>query len=630
MSTQPAADPGSEPRSDERRVVAVTAWLVLALAAALLTPLMMTPFLGDDTYQSVVLGQTADAGESVLKLILDVSGQGLHQDGRIELLALAQYFGIFAAVPNLLAYKAVQVAFVLLNLGTLYLFLRSIKVARLTSLVMVALALTTLQIRVYHDPLLGFSLLYPVMLELNLLSFLLFAKYLDTQRMSAIAWSAVLFILALFYYETSYPLSIVHVLIAVRMRGWSAWRTATPFVVFSAVFFAAALVIRRVVHMAPGSTYHLGLDPSLYLATLAKQLVAAVPLSYTLNLGPELFGSWWQAYDYAPWFTLLPIAILGTAALALPLIKGRRVVLSEAGLGRIALIGAALWFFSAVLLATLPRYQSELRFGLGYLPVYFEDYGAALVLASGVIALLQLVARHANTWQWCTAAVAVALVFSFVLSVTYAANAFVVHKYEPEKYGRELVWSAVHGGALRHLSAGDTVFINGPSETMRHFEDSRNSKFFMRQASGVDVVTRPVESVASDLGCRAFPCVANAKNAYVMVSIPLDGRSGYSVVGRIVSVVTVSEGGVSATTPALRDVEVFTMGPQLGTRPADTAYDVRWLVSGCPGKAATRRYTASLDQLATERSGPEWRLATLPASCGAIPLASVGISSSGL
>ncbi|MDP9024758.1 MAG: hypothetical protein M3N13_05225, partial [Candidatus Eremiobacteraeota bacterium] len=268
MKGQPVSTAGHHDtptaNGQDDRTAAVTTWLLFAVATSMIIPLVMTSFLGDDIFDSVVDGVTAYTGTSLSRFVLDVNWGIFKSDGRLQMPALFQYFGIFAAVPNLLAYKFLQIICVLINLGTFYVFLRSLRVARLTSLVIVALAIATLQVRVYHDPILGFSVLYQTMLEFNLISFILFARYCRTDRSIDLAASAFFFFLALFYYETSYPLAAVHVFIAVRLKGWSGWRRATPLLGLSGFFFALSLGVRHFVNMRPTADYRLGLDPLLY------------------------------------------------------------------------------------------------------------------------------------------------------------------------------------------------------------------------------------------------------------------------------------------------------------------------------------------------------------------------------
>jgi hypothetical protein len=514
---------------------------------------------------------------------------------------------------------------VLVNLVTLYALLRALRVRLLTALVFVAVALTTLQLRVYHDPILGFSLLYQVMLEFNLLSFTLFARYCQNRRRIELVASAFFFFMALFYYETSYPLSIVHVIIAARFGGWGKWRDALPFLGLSALFFALSLSVRHFVHMAPQAMYRLGLDPVLYLQTLAKQIVAAIPLSYIYFTAPHVFTSWWHVYDSAPLFLIVTVGIVSFAALAFPLLHGRDILRGESGLKAIAMIGAAFWFFSAVLVAVLPRYQIELQFGLGYLPVYFEYFGAALVFGSIAIALLRHLAERATSRQWQATSVATALVFAFVIATTYSANAFVINTFASEKYGRSFLSSAVESGLLRNVASGDRLFVNGTSESVRHYGDFRDAKYFFFQETGRKIDARSMDAIDEYHRCRRAVCGVAGRSAFVMSNGPLDARSGSAIVGRITAVGRVLQGGVSTLTPMLEDVVVFVSGPELGDRSRSAAYGIAWQTLPCRGAAGFAGHSARLDTLPDVRSGGDWRIVALPKACGAIPLASVGI-----
>jgi hypothetical protein len=243
--------------------------------------------------------------------------------------------------------------------------------------------------------------------------------------------------------------------------------------------------------------------------------------------------------------------------------------------------------------------------------------------------VLRFIARLTNPLQWKVMSVAVALAFAFVMSLTYSANAFVINTFAGEKYGRSFLTDAIQNGVLREVAAGDTLFVNGITESVRHFGDFRDSKYFIFQASGKKITTLSLDSVVDYFHCRTARCSVNTNTAFVMMNSPLDARTGYAIVGRISGVIRVTQGGISVSTPTLRDVLLYTSGPQLGSKAPAGAYGASWQSMGCTPRDRLADHDVRLNQLPDVRSGNDWRIVALPRSCGAIPLASLGVYSLG-
>jgi hypothetical protein len=101
--------------------------------------------------------------------------------------------------------------------------------------------------------------------------------------------------------------------------------------------------------------------------------------------------------------------------------------MAQANPGRAApnyrLLGALsvlLWLLPAAMISLSPRYQSELTFGVGYLPVYIQYFGVGLLVACAVHWLL---ARLGSAPRWAGgAALLLAWLLGNVAAATHEAN----------------------------------------------------------------------------------------------------------------------------------------------------------------------------------------------------------------
>jgi hypothetical protein len=531
-------------------------------------------------------------------------------------------YGIFHLIHSLAVYKLVQVLVVALNVVTFYALLRQLRLSIGTSLAAVLVVLSTFQYRVYSDAILGFAISYPTILEADLLSFLLFAMYFNSGRRRDLVASIVLFAFALGLYETSYPLSLVFVFIALRLRRGNPLPVAAPFLALSAAFVGAELAMRHFIHMNAAAVYRLQLDPGAYLTTLAQQVTGAVPLTYLGFHGAELAAR--GIYPGAPWFLLAAAFVVAFAAGGLVLGKHRAEITGERDLWPLIGAGVALWILPAVLVSAIPRYQLESSWGVAYLPVYMSGFGFALAATAVGARLLRLLGGTRESWRWRIVAAGAAALFALVLSATYATNARVIDIFAVEKNGHTLVGATIGHGLLGRLSNGDTLFVNGATMELRIFGNFTDPSNYFRAQAGERWNVFPLSDLAQRL-CRA-PCRSSERGVYAMENITLDARSGYSVVGRVVGARPLP--GESSANALVVDAQLLLTGPYLADPALDGSYAVQWDGIGCRGSGDDLPQATPLDRLPVLRAGPEWRVVALETPCSAIDLASVTIYSS--
>src|SRR5438105_2233357 len=142
----------------------------------LLSPLLHCGYNGDDLINSSMPGILAEHATNVPSFIAYHIDKGVHQAGRFFPFVF-YYFVIFASVRDLFVYRLLTLLMIGLNL---FLFTRL--VSRLTAsprLGMASALLTPLlfQFRAYHDPILSFCFLLPLLWTLLLGSLLLLDRY---------------------------------------------------------------------------------------------------------------------------------------------------------------------------------------------------------------------------------------------------------------------------------------------------------------------------------------------------------------------------------------------------------------------------------------------------------------------
>jgi hypothetical protein len=114
-----------------------------------------------------------------------------------------------------------------------------------------------------------------------------------------------------------------------------------------------------------------------------------------------------------------------------------------------------------------PKYQTELAlpvlgFGVGYLPVYAQYFGVALLLLAGAMLGWRLLERPA-------VAAGAALLVALIVGHTYAANlALVRNLYAWERGIRDNLEGALATGLLDEVPEGATVLLDNPHGMWHH------------------------------------------------------------------------------------------------------------------------------------------------------------------
>jgi len=431
--------------------IAARYWVPLALAIgafALLSPGLSTGWFGDDTLLSTIPGALARV--SFWDMVSGLYLWGLHTGVRrpgLDLVTIA----VFAVFTNRFVYKLFLLALTLLALelarrcfarwwGTPF--------ANAGSLC----TILCFQIRNYHDPLIAYNAVQQLVAIGTFGSILLFTRWLETGRGKFLVASIAAFVLAASCYETVYLLCILHVIVAWWKRSFAvALRKAAPFITIGASLCALELATLWSAHVAGTEGYAMSSDVVSYLRALGDQLSAALPLSYPLSQAdhrtwpPKLF----LGLPVGMGAVLLFLWFAGLSAAIFKLMRGRVAPNSHETIP----FGLALWILPALLIALSAKYQHELHFGLGYLPVLLEYFGAGIVSATVLAKAMGTLARPA-------ALAVVVGVFPGIALATFASNRLVeIETRAAYLTSRDAFVAALEHGLLSGVGPNATVGI---------------------------------------------------------------------------------------------------------------------------------------------------------------------------
>jgi hypothetical protein len=456
-------------------------WLLIgtvALTLFYISPLLHTGFLADDAGSSLVRGITRYYDITIYQLIIGDIKAWLAQ-ARFFPLASVYIYMTFYLIPSLFLYKIFIIGLILLDLLLFHQLVR--RICPLAGLAEFSLLLIIMlfQFRIYHDPILGFAGFLQFILLDVLLSLLCLCLYLDLMKPRWLIASVMLYLVGLLTYEMTYPLFLLHFLCARHYtRSWKqAMRTTAPFFALAALCASACVFLRVILGRTVHPAYAPNTDVSLFLFTLSKQLFASLPLSYALTAGGGYLPAWPRLGQGLPALACFAASLVIAFASLREMARDRARCESVTSLRTLPL-AIALWVLPGLLVCLSPRYQQEIYWGVGQLPVYIECFGLGLLLASAV-------AFFANRLLFRTGLYRVwAILASLTVATVLAINGHINHRIA-QRWGfgwyheRVQVEAALAAGLAEGVPDGSSVI---PGHKYPWWHDVFGSYFYSLHA----------------------------------------------------------------------------------------------------------------------------------------------------
>ena len=432
--------------------------LILFLTAASLSMLLRSGYYWDDALNSTVyLAQKKDA-VSTFRHVLDFMAEYLHL-GRINVLSIYYYF--FFYIENVTIYKALIILSILANQLIFRKVLRECGVSLSGARMGMLLIPLMLQTRAYQDPVSGFYSLMQVLTAEMLLCAMFLHRWLEDGKRKNLGLSLLFFGMGLMTYEVCFPfLLMICVLIWVHRGNFvRAVRDSLPFVGLTILMLAAVFIVRK--RFVTDTTYSgvaFSLEPERILRAFLTQLCAGLPLSfYSAAYQASVLGNAYPAatimnYDFASFLRhirLTDLVIL--AGFIVLIVNSSKVMIQDEAhddrhpcctTGGLLILGLSFAILPTVTVAFSERYQGQLMPGLGYLPVYMQYYGIAMLL----LWIMRRLKKSVGLRSFGLSAFSLILLLN--LHNNRAVTEILNHSfYEPRNAGE----AALHGGILDFL-----------------------------------------------------------------------------------------------------------------------------------------------------------------------------------
>lgn len=353
---------------------------------------------------------------------------------------IVEKYLVFHLFTNLVAYKLLLIVTTLIAVD---MFRRCVQAYTTTALgVLSALMVVALFLaHGYQDALLAYNAMPQFVAIAVIGSLMAFRKALLERSRPMAALSLALYAAAALTYEDVYILCVLYPLLARFVSG--NWRAAVrtgwsqPALALCLTIFGLAM--RAWARIPPDALYAASLNPPSLSRTALYQLTAALPLAY------------WLAEPLRV-LTLSPAVPIVFAGFAMTCWIALREVSKDRNERTPFLIGALLMILPALPIALVVKYQQELRLGLGYLPLFFQAFGVALLMAG--VGTLAVRSRFRRAWT-----VAIAFLIATLGTVTYAANVQLVSADQPSRTARVALQRQISMGLMNPVPEGGVVSV---------------------------------------------------------------------------------------------------------------------------------------------------------------------------
>lgn len=434
----------------------ITVYIVMSLL-----PLLQSGYYSDDMSNSLYRPRQELTGGSFLNHFVQMNSYHIESLGRLHTVKEFLSGAIYYYATNLFIYKALILLLVVLNVFAFGYFVKVMTGSKYFPYLLMLVIPSFFQFRLYHDPILAFGGNMQFLFLFLIASLIFLKKYLSGNRQSYLAISVVFYNLALYFYEVSFVMLPVYLLLVFETRRTFKEAFSPVFPFLASFFIALALnLLTLFVWKDPASAGYAGTKMSLNLAIIPTFLIqtgATLPLSYYLGNPSKIFDHTLSELLSRASLSYFLITLVFTL---LFLRLSKNLIKENIRWRTLSLTGLIFFLAPPVLISISKKYQTELipfGFGMGYIFVYIQYYGLLMCLA-GVFFFVFRSIPSGRVRKIIGVFVLVSL--DFILLVNLENNAVIVDKSNIDLfYRRQALEEALENNILRELPENSKLLI---------------------------------------------------------------------------------------------------------------------------------------------------------------------------
>ena len=444
-------------KSNRLNLIAFTA--IIVWVGYYLAVLLKTGFISDDAYNSQIRGSILHDGISIFQRISNETIGWITGAGRFFPLGFSYTYTLYYFIQSEIIIKSLTLIVILIGVISFATFVRNETNSWATGLFAGLLIPIFFQFRNWHDPLLAFSALFPLLFMYTMGALVLFQKYITNRKKYLLYASLLLYLLALLTYEVPYPLGVLFLIVAYShvQNVKQAFKISLPHLFLSALFIGLMFALRtyflysqNIESGYPGAELHSNVGKVLHASLL--QIWAAFPLSYYFSAN----GQYKLLLDWSD----LPFILAFFIGTCLLTIHMAREATSHLFRLRYLFTTGILLLVLPALVISLSGHQDELitmGFGIAYIQVYFQYFGLGLVFIAGFVYLIRKIPlRYIVAFALVTASS-----FTIIATINLGLNrAVAIGTNQTYLYPRKLLEEALKAGIMDKVKDDALILRN--------------------------------------------------------------------------------------------------------------------------------------------------------------------------
>jgi hypothetical protein len=445
---------------DSRESIIIYLSLTLSIVMSLQN-ILSSGYYGDDLVTSTFKGEIELNNTNCFTHIINYVTHIAYHGGRFIPISLAIMILVNYFIPSLFYYKLFILIMVIINIYLFGFFIMGLKGDKYLSYILMALAPSFFQFRIYHDPILSYSALQQTFFAFLMISLIFLYKFFQVKSKKYLIISVASFNLLLYTYELGFIFILVY-LFAILCSKLDFKQKLNSLLPFLFLFFIAMLVnifIRTRVKI-PDSGYDgvtFNLNIMLMFKTFIIQAYSAIPLSYYISNPSKLFGNLYSIgpthFNYGAIISMIIFSSIYFYCVN---------KLKFEGTGKNGLIfGFAMLILPASMICLSRKYQQEFLLlggmGIGYLPVYIQYYGVLIVFSVIILSL--------NKWLNGTSLhflfnISLLIMINALIYVNIRNNTLVIERLNYDMhYRRTVLEKALKNGILDKVPENSTLIV---------------------------------------------------------------------------------------------------------------------------------------------------------------------------
>ena len=437
-----------------RNYILILDILLVLWVCYVLLPLLSIGFISDEAYNSQILGKNISEGVTLWERLYSEIHGWLTGSGRFWPFNWFYKYGLYTLQPTPFVIKLITLIIVALNVLFYAKIIQFITKDRNLSYICAFIVPIFFQFRLWHDPIIAFTFMIPLISLFLFSTTYLLINYLKENKLVTISLFGFLYLLSLWTYELTYVFISFYILIIIfakERRGW--WKPFLLIVTMTSLHVLITIYFKDPNRNEyPGSA--LNFDYQVIFSSLLVQITSAFPLSWKIANAPAHESFTKITYSVLLIFSFFSLIVTAQLNKVKGSLSGTRTSI------KLFIFSLALLFVPAIPIV-LTGHQHELiemGFGYGYIVVFIQYFGASVLFIYLIYYLKNryLFKNHPNR--------AFILVFLIIVSIGYLTrleNSFVSHEVNKAyKYPRDLLRKSIESGILDHVSSDSLLLRN--------------------------------------------------------------------------------------------------------------------------------------------------------------------------